>query len=218
MSEGDNYVGYRHPPMHTRFVPGESGNKGRKKKRPEFQTEIVARVRDKQVQINGESITMFEVAIQSVMNATIKRGHPRDLKILFDLLDKYGAVPKGEAAEQSRAAADQVMKNIMASFDRTNNVNPDDSVALDKLKREEAKVVMKCPNCSSTLRQRWNLPERLAFSNGAACRAYKTTFNRRRRSMIDAGHSSNLEAVTPSGPASFSTMVIVGFWRNVRYR
>ena len=29
--------------------------------------------------------------------------------------------------------------------------------------------------------------------------------------MIDAGHSSNSEAVTPSGPASFSTMVIVGF-------
>ena len=164
MSEGDNYVGYRHPPMHTRFVPGESGNKGRKKKRPEFQTEIVARVRDKQVEINGESITMFEVAIQSVMNTTIKRGHPRDLKILFDLLDKYGAVPKGEAAEQSRAAADQVTKKIMASFDRTNNVNPDDSVALDKLKREEAKIVMKCPNCSSTLRQRWNLPERIAFN------------------------------------------------------
>ena len=39
----DYDVGYGRTPKHTRFVKGESGNKCRKKKRPEFQAEMVAR-------------------------------------------------------------------------------------------------------------------------------------------------------------------------------
>ena len=163
MSKDDYEVGFKRPPKHTRYAPGESGNKGRKKKRPEFQTEMVARIRDEIVTIGGVPMTAFEVAIRSTMNATIKRGHPRDLKALLEILDKHGAVPKGEAAAESKAAADRVMSTIEEHFNRVVDIDPDDVVALAKLKREEAAIVMKCPNCSLPLRERWNQPERKAL-------------------------------------------------------
>ena len=163
MSKDDYDIGYGRPPKHTRFVKGESGNKGRKKKRPEFQAEMVARIRDERVIVNGSSMTMFELAIRSVMNSTIKRGHPRDLKALFDLLEKYGAIPKGEAAAESKAAADRVMQKITDFCDRQSNTNPKDVVEFGLLQYEEAAIVMKCPSCSPTLRLRWNLPERKAL-------------------------------------------------------
>jgi hypothetical protein len=169
MSKDDYDIGYGRPPKHTQFVAGESGNKGRKKKRPEFQAEMVARVRDEQVIVNGRSMTMFEVAVRSVMNSTVKRGHPRDLKALFDLLEKYGAIPKGEAAAESKAAAESVMERIMDVFNRTNDVDPEDVAAIARLQAEEAAIVMNCPSCSPPLRKRWNLPERKALGERYGC-------------------------------------------------
>ena len=164
MSEDDYKVGRGRPPRHTQFVKGESGNKGRKKKRPELQTEMVARIRDEIITINGVPMTAFEVAIRSTVNATIKRGHPRDLKALLEILDKHGAIPKDEAAAESRAAADRVLDRIMDIFDKTHGNDPEDAKALGKLAAEEAMIVMKCPNCSPSLRERWNVSERQALS------------------------------------------------------
>ncbi len=123
MSKDDYEVGFGRPPKHTRFVPGESGNKGRKKKRPELQSEMIARVRDERVTVNGVTMTMFELAVRSVFTSTIKSGHPRDLKGLSDLLDRYGAIPKGEALAELKFQADNVMDSIMEAFDK---MIPDD--------------------------------------------------------------------------------------------
>ena len=169
MSKDDDAVGYRRPPKHTRFAPGESGNKGRKKKRPEYQAEMIARIRDEKVKIDGVEISLFELAIRNVYKTTIRRGHPRDLKTLLDLLDKYGAVPKGEAAAESKAAADRVMAKIEDIFNRETDTDPEDVAALDKVKGEEATMVMKCPNCSPVLRERWNQPERKALAERYGC-------------------------------------------------
>lgn len=160
MSKDDYKVGFGRTPKHTRYAPGESGNKGRKKKRPEFQAEIVARVRDEIIMVGGVPMTMFEVGVRTVMSSTIKRGQPRDLTALLVLLDKYGAVPKGEALAEMKAQADTVMEKIMEVFHRENDIDPDDVIALDQLASEEAAIVLKCPNCSPQLRKRWNLPER----------------------------------------------------------
>ena len=169
MSKDDYDVGYGRPPKHTRFVTGESGNKGRKKKRPEFQAEMIARIRDEQVVVNGTSMTMFELAMRSVMTTTIKRGHPRDLKTLFDLLEKHGAMPKGDAAAQSKAGAEKVMQTITDIFDRLHDIDPEDTAMLNRLKSEEAAIVMKCQNCSPPLRARWNQPDRKALTERLGC-------------------------------------------------
>ena len=164
MSEDDYKVGRGRPPKHTQFAKGESGNKGRKKKRPEFQAEIIARIRDEKITVNGVCMTAFELAFRSTMTATIKRGHPRELSALMIILDKYGAIPKDQAAAESRAAADRVIEKIKDIFDKTHDIDPKDAEALEKLEAEEAAIVMKCPNCSPPLRERWNLPERQALS------------------------------------------------------
>lgn len=164
MSKGDYKVGYGRPPKHTRFVPGESGNKGRKKKPPELQSAIVARVRDECVTIGGVRMTMFEVAVRSVMTNTVKRGHPRELKVLFDLLEKHGAMPEGERYAEAHAAGEKVLEKIWSHFYRINDIDPDDVAALEQVQSEEAGMIMKCPSCAPTLRQRWNLPERKALT------------------------------------------------------
>lgn len=163
MSKDDYTVGFGRTPKHTRFVPGEAGNKGRKKKRPEFQTEMVARIRDEMVTVGGVTMTMLEMAVRSSMATTIKRGNPSDLKALFDLLEKYGAAPKAEQFADLKAAADGVMDNIMEVFYRENDIDPDDVVSLEKLASEEAAIVLRCPDCSPQLRKRWNSPERKAL-------------------------------------------------------
>ena len=169
MSKDDYDVGYGRTPKHTRYVKGESGNKGRKKKRPEFQAEMIARIRDERVEVNGVNMTMFELAVRSVITNTIKRGHPRDLKALFDLLEKHGAVPRPEAAAEAMAAGEAAIQKIIQIFDRTNDIDPKDTLALDALAAQEAAIVMKCPSCSPVLRERWHLPERKALGERYGC-------------------------------------------------
>ena len=169
MSKDNDDVGYGRPPKHTRFVKGESGNKGRKKKRPEFQTEMVARIRDEIVVVQGKPMTMFELAIRSVFNKTIKSGHSRDLKALVELPDKYGAIPKDEAAAESKAAGQRVMDKILDHFEKIENIDHADVVEQERLAADEAEIVMSCPSCSPTLRKRWNLPERKALGERYGC-------------------------------------------------
>ncbi len=151
---GDYEVGYGKPPQHSQFVPGQSGNKGRRK-RPETQAEIVARVRDELVAVNGRAMTKFELAVHAAINQTIKGGKPRDLKLLLELLDKHGAMPAAESAAQMRKSADLVMDKIVTVFNRTLDIDPADSAMIEQLEAEEVQMLLKCSSCSETLRRRW---------------------------------------------------------------
>ena len=155
---GDYEVGYGKPPRHSQFMPGQSGNKGRRKKRPETQAEIVARVRDEPVTVNGRSMTKFELAVHATLNQTIKSGKPRDLKLLFDLLDQHGAVPEVDRAAEAREGADLVLQKIFTIFDRTHGLDPADGEVVKRLEAEELQVVLGCHECGGTLRGRWKDP------------------------------------------------------------
>ncbi len=155
---GDYVVGYGKPPRHSQFMPGQSGNKGRSKKPPETQSEIVARVRDELVTINGRAMTKFELAVHATVNQTIKIGKPRDLQLLFELLDKHGAIAASDRAAEMKRGADTVMDRVMQVFYGTNNIDPADSAMIDQLEAEELQVIQKCPSCNETLRSRWKDP------------------------------------------------------------
>src|SRR3546814_5598759 len=67
----DDYeVGYGKPPKHSQFPPGVSGNKGRRR-RAETPAEIIARIRDDKVMVNGKRVSKIELAI----NQEIGRAH-----------------------------------------------------------------------------------------------------------------------------------------------
>jgi Family of unknown function (DUF5681) len=154
-NDGDDYkVGYGKPPRHSQFVPGTSGNKGRRRKR-ETQGQIIARLRDEKVEINGQMVTKFELAVTQTLNQTIRSGKPRDLTLLLELLDKHGAMPKvDERAEAERQAA-SAMKKIHDFFNRSLEIDPEDIALLDRYSREEAKLLMACSRCAPELKSRW---------------------------------------------------------------
>lgn len=159
---GDYEVGYGKPPRHSQFVPGQSGNKGRRK-RPETQAEIVARIRDELVTVNGRAMTKFELAVHATVNQTIKGGKVRDLKLLFELLDKHGGIPAADWAAKMKEGADKVMEKIMLVFDRTLDIDPADSAMLERLDAEEAQLILQCPSCRDALRSRWKDPAYMAL-------------------------------------------------------
>lgn len=159
-SGGKDYeIGYKKPPKHSRWVPGQSGFKGHKKRPPETQAQIVARVRDELVTVNGKTMTKFELAVASALNQTIRSGKPRDLKLLFELLDKHGGIPQGDLAAQQAADSDYVMQKIGQIVERTFNIDPKDVALIDDLNAEEVSLVMSCNSCGPELRRRWADPE-----------------------------------------------------------
>lgn len=157
--ERDYEVGYGKPPRHSRFLPGQSGFKGRKKRKPETQAQIVARVRDELVTINGETMTKFELAVRSVIAQTVKGGKPRELKVMLELLAQYGATPQVEAAMESKAAADKVIGTIMNVFHRSKGRSLEDVEALQKCNEQQAELVYGCDHCGPKLRETWKTPE-----------------------------------------------------------
>jgi hypothetical protein len=156
----DDYeVGYGKPPKHSQFAPGVSGNKGRRK-RPETPAEIITRISEEKVLVNGKLISSFELAIRQTFAQTIRSGKSRDLTILLELLAKHGAMPEADRWAEQKAGADHVMEKILTIFDRTNDVDPADVAELEQYARDEVRLVMSCPHCGPELRTRWRKKER----------------------------------------------------------
>jgi len=84
-------VGYGKPPVHSRFKPGHTGRRKTLWPKRENRVDLVKRIRDEKINVQGKSMTMLELAVRQTFNITIKSGKARDLKALLDLLDKYGA-------------------------------------------------------------------------------------------------------------------------------
>lgn len=172
MSKDDNEghgreydVGYCKPPRHTQFLPGQSGFKGRKKKKTrEAEAEMIARIRDQQVTVDGRTMSMLELAVHSTMNQTIKSGKPKDLKVLFELLEKHGAISQDDRYAQTKAGADETVRKIFERFDRQFDIDPADAEAIERAGAEEAQLIIMCPDCGPELRRRWAEPDYKAIS------------------------------------------------------
>ncbi|WP_109795571.1 DUF5681 domain-containing protein [Minwuia thermotolerans] len=76
--ENEDKVGYGHPPKHSRFKPGRSGNpKGRPKGHRNFQTDLNEVLEMKvQLKVNGttRTMTMQQAAILQLGQSAVKGG------------------------------------------------------------------------------------------------------------------------------------------------
>ena len=90
---GDHEVGYGRPPKATQFRQGQSGNpKDRKKKKPSSLSDIVRGQLDEKVSVRvGESTQVHSAREALLMKARTEafKGGPRDIKIYFELVEKY---------------------------------------------------------------------------------------------------------------------------------
>lgn len=161
--KGDYEVGYGKPPRHSQFPPGVSGNLGRRK-RPESQKEIVARLRDEPVEVNGQKVSKFELAVAQTINQTIRSGKPRDLKLLLDLLEQYGALPEADQYAEAQRGANAVFEKIKNYRMRQLGRDPADFDELDRIACAEAEQVMACTRCGPALKKQWATPERKDLS------------------------------------------------------
>jgi hypothetical protein len=85
----DYEIGYKKPPLHTRFSPGQSGNpNGRPKKRPSFTNSFLKEL-DRRVTVivdgRSRSITQRE-AIVMQLTRKASAGDIKSAKLLIDLL------------------------------------------------------------------------------------------------------------------------------------
>ncbi|HAD85433.1 MAG TPA: hypothetical protein DCG71_11410 [Brevundimonas sp.] len=90
--EGDDRVGYRRPPKHTRFKKGQSGNpRGRPLKRPSADTpgEIGRVIREvSRITVRGpqgEEVPMLQAQMMALANAGLK-GKASAIKLFAELL------------------------------------------------------------------------------------------------------------------------------------
>jgi|GEM_PF-3153719 len=156
-------VGYGRPPEHSRFRPGQSGNRaGRRRTRPS-NPEIVAKVRDELITmtVNGEKakLSLLEAAVRVTVNETLKKGNPRDLEKLLKLLEKYGGLPADVEAENARKGAAEVIDKIMLSFRRTRGITEESTADRRHREQEEVAILKRCACCNPLLQERWAAEE-----------------------------------------------------------
>ena len=93
LNGADYAVGYKHPPLHTRFKPGVSGNpSGRRKDSKNFKT-LLNTILNEQISLQEGSesrkITKAEAIMRRLIIGALK-GDSRDLHALFRLAEQTG--------------------------------------------------------------------------------------------------------------------------------
>lgn len=102
-NDDDDYVGYGHPPKHSRFPKGTSGNKkGRPKNALNFKTEVDQALSERvTIRENGKERRISKRALMAMIQ--IKKaieGEDRAAKNMFNLIQNLGlAEPRAAEAE-----------------------------------------------------------------------------------------------------------------------
>jgi len=98
----DYQVGYKRPPLHTRFKPGQSGNpKGRRAGRPNHKTTIERVMNEKVPVRQGEKtrqMSKFEAMLQAQTMKGMK-GDARSTGVVINMMSRTGLL--GDQTDQS---------------------------------------------------------------------------------------------------------------------
>jgi hypothetical protein len=108
MADGNDSVGYKKPPAHTRFQPGRSGNpSGRPKTRPSFRGALLAELATTMPAKNQQQAgSKLQALVRALVNAAVA-GDARSQALLVSALLRIGESEESEAA--SLAAEDQAI-------------------------------------------------------------------------------------------------------------
>lgn len=190
MTDDDESVGYGKPPKHSRFQKGQSGNPfGRRgqKPKPETQSEVVRRVRDEKVTIklNGKEVevTAFEAVVRAVFNKTMQRGSPREMKLLFDLLEQHGEMSVIDEGLRAREGADAVIDKIVTTYCRTKGLDEKEMAAVRERHAKEIEILFCFPQVVATLRKFWKAEDEKAHPDSARASSLRASVESHWNSM-----------------------------------
>jgi hypothetical protein len=126
--DGSTYkVGFRHPPLHTRFKPGVSGNpSGRPKDSKNFKT-LLHSILNEQISLQEGSqsrkISKAEAIMRRLIIGALK-GDTRDLHALFRLAEQTGQFeePKDDITTIERVVFRTVYEDVEAPQSRSGSL------------------------------------------------------------------------------------------------
>src|SRR3546814_20802779 len=113
------------------------------------------------VMVNGKRVSKIELAINQVVNKTLLSANPRNLNILLQIFDKYGALPEIDRRAEAEAGAEAAMQKIFSIFDQTVDDDPAIGAELDRHSREEEALLIRSEErrvgkkCVRKCRSRW---------------------------------------------------------------
>ena len=117
----DYEVGYKKPPEHTRWKPGQSGNpRGRPKKVKDFEKLLdIELSRTLRITEGGQQVTLTkrEVILKSLVNDALK-GDLRALKMLLPFIVKQQTVEGFEPDAADREALQQLLGQFKREDDQ----------------------------------------------------------------------------------------------------
>jgi hypothetical protein len=106
-SAAEYKVGYKHPPLHTRFKLGQSGNpNGRPKGRLNLSTEVMGIISKKVKVRDGDKDRQMSLPAANLLAHGIKgaKGDVRSASFLFNTLHRLGLVGQEDGASSSASA------------------------------------------------------------------------------------------------------------------
>ncbi|MEQ8992764.1 MAG: DUF5681 domain-containing protein [Pseudomonadales bacterium] len=132
-TEGGTYaVGYGHPPMHSRFKPGQSGNpRGRPKGSKNFKTDLLE-VLKMPVQI-GENGRKRKISSQRAGLLRLREkalaGDARALDRLLEFARNYNDEDEGSSQLVRSSSDESILANLEARFRRRLEQGGDDDAS-----------------------------------------------------------------------------------------
>lgn len=117
----EHEIGYKKPPVHSRWKPGQSGNpKGRPRKTKDFEKLLDIELgRTLRITEGGQQVTLTkrELILKTLVNDALK-GDPRALKMLLPFIAKQQIIEGFEPDAADRDALHQLLGKFKQDEDQ----------------------------------------------------------------------------------------------------
>jgi Family of unknown function (DUF5681) len=108
-TDADNRVGYRRPPKHSQFQPGQSGNSGGRPVGVKSLADIVRKIIGQKVTVTENGRTRRIPRLEAILMraaSEASRGDAASLRLLLQLAERYGESAQTGGERQTIAAED----------------------------------------------------------------------------------------------------------------
>jgi Family of unknown function (DUF5681) len=120
-ADADNRVGYRRPPRHSRFQPGQSGNPRGRPRGVKSLSDIVRKIVGQKVTVTENGRVRRVPRLEAILlraAGEASRGDARALRLLLQLAERYGESAQTGAEHEVTGAEDlAILRRYLPDFD-----------------------------------------------------------------------------------------------------
>ena len=119
-ADADNRVGYRRPPRHSRFQPGQSGNPRGRPRGVKSLSDIVRKIVGQKVTVTENGRVRRVPRLEAILlraAGEASRGDARALRLLLQLTERYGESAQTAEHEMTGAEDLAILRRYLPDFD-----------------------------------------------------------------------------------------------------